>query len=484
MDFELSEDQEALAEGVAALCAGRFDIETIRSMATEGLDRGRWAELAETGVFSLTRPEADGGLGMGWAEAVVVFEQLGRALVPGPLVATTLTAAFVGLADAEGAELAESAVRGADGAEAAEGAELAEGVVRGADGAEAAEGAELAEGVVRGADGAEAAEGAELAEGVVRGADGAEAAEGAELAEGVVRGADGAEAAEGAELAEGVVRGADGAEAAEGAELAEGVVRDSEGAEAAEGAELAEGVVRDSEGAELADGAAQGTMVVGSQERGEGRCYVEFLEWIDALVISDDDGLWWVDAAALRSTATPAAHPLDPLTPVSAVSELPRGRRIAHAETANVWRQCGALLTSALQLGIAGGATDLAVEYAKQREQFGKPIGAFQAVKHRCADMITRVEVLRAAVYAAGATSDGKGVDDPARSIAVAKVLASSAAAACGKDAVQVHGGMGYTWEVDAHLFLKRAWVHDLAFGDGDHYAEQLARGLLSDVAT
>ena len=334
MDFELNEDQEALAEGVAALCAGRFDIETVRSMATDGLDRGRWAELAETGVFSLTRPESDGGLGMGWADAAVVFEQLGRALVPGPLVATTLTAALIGLEATDGAA--------------------------------------------------------------------------------------------------------------------------------------------------IADGAAQGTVVVGTQERSEGRCYVEFLPWIDTLVISDDEGLWSVDAASLRTEgATPAAHPLDPLTPVTAVTELPQGRRIADAKTADEWRQCGALLTAALQLGLAVGATDLAVEYAKQREQFGKPIGAFQAVKHRCADMITRVEVLRAAVYAAGTTIDGKGVDDPAHSVAVAKVLASSAAAACGKDSVQVHGGMGYTWEVDAHLFLKRAWVHDLAFGDGDHYAEQLAAGLI-----
>ena len=341
MDFELNEDQEALAEGVAALCAGRFDIETVRSMATDGLDRGRWAELAETGVFSLTRPESGGGLGMGWAEAVVVFEQLGRALVPGPLVATTLTAALVGLASTDGAASAD--------------------------------------------------------------------------------------------------------------------------------------------GAELAEGAAQGTIVVGTQERSEGRCYVEFLPWIDTLVISDDEGLWLVDAASLgTAAAAPAAHPLDPLTPVTAVTELPQGRRIADAKTADEWRQCGALLTAALQLGLAVGATDLAVEYAKQREQFGKPIGAFQAVKHRCADMITRVEVLRAAVYAAGVTVDGNGVDDPAHSVAVAKVLASSAAAACGKDSVQVHGGMGYTWEVDAHLFLKRAWVHDLAFGDGDHYAEQLASGLLS----
>ena len=380
MDFELNEDQEALAEGVAALCAGRFDIETVRSMATDGLDRGRWAELAETGVFSLTRPESDGGLGMGWADEVVVFEQLGRALVPGPLVATTLTAALVGLG-------------GTDGADSADGAEIADG-------------------------------------------------------------ADGAVGAGGAD-------GADGAVGAGGAY----------GAEIANGAEIAE----------IAEGAAQGTIVVGTQERSEGRCYVEFLPWIDTLVISDDEGLWSVDAASLETAgATPAAHPLDPLTPVTAVTELPQGRRIADAKTADEWRQCGALLTAALQLGLAAGATDLAVEYAKQREQFGKPIGAFQAVKHRCADMITRVEVLRAAVYAAGTTIDGKGVDDPAHSVAVAKVLASSAAAACGKDSVQVHGGMGYTWEVDAHLFLKRAWVHDLAFGDGDHYAEQLAVGLLS----
>ena len=233
--------------------------------------------------------------------------------------------------------------------------------------------------------------------------------------------------------------------------------------------------------AQIGEGAASGKIVVGALERCDGPCFVEFEGWIDGLVISDDQGLWWIDSAWLKAVDSAAvAHPLDPLTPVSVVSELPQGRRIADRETAIIWRKCGALLTAALQLGIASGATDLAVEHAKQREQFGKPIGAFQAVKHRCADMITRVEVLRAAVYAAGVAVDGKGVDDPARSVAVARVLASSTAAACGKDAVQVHGGMGYTWEVDALLYLKRAWVHDLAFGAGDDYADQLADGLLT----
>ncbi|MEM7139798.1 MAG: acyl-CoA dehydrogenase family protein [Actinomycetota bacterium] len=324
MDFELSEDQEALAEGVAALCEGRFDIDAVRAMQDGGLDRGRWRELAETGVFALALPEDAGGVGMGWAEVAVVFEQLGIALVPGPLVATTLAASV---------------------------------------------------------------------------------------------------------------------------------------------------------GSEVLAGASDGSVVVASVERSEGSVAIEHLAWADVVVIVDDDGLTAVRAADLAGVAAP--QPLDPLTPVAVVDSLPPGDRVGDAAAAATWRLRGAMLTSALQLGLAVGATDLAVSYAKEREQFGKPIGAFQAVKHRCADMVTRVEVLRAAVYAAAVTLDGNGVDTPERAVRVAKILASHSAAACGKDCVQVHGGMGYTWEVDAHLFLKRAWVHDLAFGDGEEFAEELAGELL-----
>jgi len=321
MDFELSDDQQALAEGVAALCAGRFAMDAVRAMQADGLDRGRWSELAETGVFALCLDEAEGGVGLGWAEAAVVFEQLGATLVPGPLVATTLAAGLV-------------------------------------------------------------------------------------------------------------------------------------------------------------EGAADGTVVVATIERSAGPVNVEHVAWADLVVISDDNGLWSAPAADL--VGAEAAHPLDPLTPVRRVEALPQGEQIADAAAAVDWRLRGALLTSALQLGVSIGATDLAVAYAKEREQFGRPIGKFQAVKHRCADMVTRVEVLRAAVYAAAVTLDGRGVDSPQRSVSVAKILASSAAAACGKDCIQVHGGMGYTWEVDAHLFLKRAWVLDLAFGEGDELAEELAADLVS----
>src|SRR4029079_18094006 len=96
MDFELTDDQVALQEGVRAFLDGRFSLDDVRAIETAGhLDRDRWRELGETGVFSITLPEADGGLELGVSEAVLVFEELGRALVPGPLVATFLAAPWI-----------------------------------------------------------------------------------------------------------------------------------------------------------------------------------------------------------------------------------------------------------------------------------------------------------------------------------------------------------------------------------------------------
>src|SRR5689334_1560185 len=91
MDFELSADQVALQDGVRSFCSGRFPIATVRSLEDRGgVDPTLWGELAQLGVFALRRSEADGGVGLGWADAVLVFEELGRALVPGPLVWTHL----------------------------------------------------------------------------------------------------------------------------------------------------------------------------------------------------------------------------------------------------------------------------------------------------------------------------------------------------------------------------------------------------------
>jgi alkylation response protein AidB-like acyl-CoA dehydrogenase len=126
-------------------------------------------------------------------------------------------------------------------------------------------------------------------------------------------------------------------------------------------------------------------------------------------------------------------------------------------------------------VGICQGCVDASVSYAKEREQFDRPIGSFQAVKHILADMLVRAEVARAAVYAAAVTCDQPEVGDAGRLVAGAKLLAAEAAVANGKACVQVHGGMGFTWEVDAHLYLKRAWVLETAFGAVDEQAEAVA---------
>ncbi|MFJ6569983.1 acyl-CoA dehydrogenase family protein [Streptomyces sp. NPDC091292] len=234
-----------------------------------GLDRALWRELGDAGFFALRLPEADGGVGLGLPEAVLLFEETGRALLPGPLVATHLAAGEV-------------------------------------------------------------------------------------------------------------------------------------------------------------PGAGEGTAVVTAVDG-------TLVEWIDAadVVLGDVTG-----AAPVR--------PVDPLTPLHRVPG-PRRPPAATADTAD-------LLTAAQQLGSAARTCEMAVQYAQEREQFGQKIGAFQAVKHLCAQMLVRVETTRSAVYAAAVTGDPLDV-------ATAALLADEAAVRGARDCLQVHGGMGFTWEADVHLHLKRAWV-------------------------
>ncbi|HEY5251741.1 MAG TPA: acyl-CoA dehydrogenase family protein [Acidimicrobiales bacterium] len=330
MDFELSEDEVALAEGIRSLCAGRFPLEKIRS-AEDGdglLDRAGWAELAEAGVFSLQVPEASGGVGLGMAAAAVVFEELGRALVPGPLLATHLAAT-----------------------------------------------------------------------------------------------------------------------------------------------------------SGLVDGAADGKVVVGAVSRpapsgGSGPSalaptLVGHFSSLGLLLLVGDDGLTAIDPSEIE--AVPIARSLDPLTPLWRVDRFPEGRLIGGPEEAGNWRRGQSVLGGALLVGLAGGTMEMAVAYAKQREQFGKPIGSFQAVKHMCADMLVAAETARAAVHAAAVTIDQPGVGDPDRAAYGAGLLASEAAIKNGKTSIQVHGGMGFTWEVPAHLYLMRARILSEAIGPIDGLAEKLA---------
>ena len=134
-----------------------------------------------------------------------------------------------------------------------------------------------------------------------------------------------------------------------------------------------------------------------------------------------------------------------------------------------------ATAVSAEMLGAADRVLGMTVAYAKDRVQFGRPIGGFQAVKHRCADMLVDVEGMRSSSYYAGWAV---GAEDPdaAAAASVAKVWSSDAARRVMASGLQVHGGIGFTWEHDLHLFLKRSQLDQMSFGDAVFHRERLAR--------
>ncbi len=320
MDFRVSRDQQALQEGIRAFCRGRLSLETLRELERkQAFDRDLWRELAEMGVFALRLPDTEGGVGLGSADAVLVFAELGRALAPGPLVWSHLAAGRI-------------------------------------------------------------------------------------------------------------------------------------------------------------EGAATGACVVGGLDRigsASEPCLVEHWPQLHALLVLRPAGVFRVDPAALD--AHPVGVPLDPLTPLHHVAALPEGEQIGSGDEARALWLEGAALVSGQLLGIAEAALALALDYAGRREQFGRPIGSFQAIKHLLADMFVRQEVARAAAWAAGATLDDPGVGDVVRAVASAKVTAGEAAMKNARACIQVHGGMGYTWEVPAHYYLKRTWVLESLFGSVDEHADRAA---------
>jgi alkylation response protein AidB-like acyl-CoA dehydrogenase len=327
VDFQLTEDQEALREGIRSFCDGRFTFDALRELEEKtAVDRELWSELAEMGVFGLRLPESEGGVGLGFADAVLVFAELGRRLVPGPLAWTQLMAGRI-------------------------------------------------------------------------------------------------------------------------------------------------------------DGAATGEVVVGGLDlRGPvgGPLVVEHLEQLDALVVLRRDGVARIDPRDLDGTLV--ERPLDPHTPIHRLASLPEGERIGDGADAARLRLEGAALVAGQLLGIAEMSQELATEYARTREQFGRPIGGFQAVKHILADAFTRQELARAAVYAAGATLDDPEVGSVARAVSTAKLVAGEVAMKNARACIQVHGGMGYTWEIPAHYYLKRTWVLENVFGTIDEHAEEMAEHVDADA--
>lgn len=393
MDFELSEDQVALQEAMRAFGESRCSSEALHELAETGVPtRQLWQELAEMGVFGLCVPEEQGGAGLGWVEAMVVFEELGRSLVPGPLAATFLAAQHL--------------------PEAASG----EAVVTMLD-------AEARPVMVEHPDFADT-----LA--VIDGE--------------TVR----------------IVGWSAKSAGNRQKKLAE-----------KNGSGPARSEAPDSNEHENADPLDPLTPVVRLDEAVFGEL-LERATQIDGIVEAERA----TDAESSSEAATRKLGSRVEYAAGAADAESSGAGEVT--SPAALWRMRGAALVAAQQLGIAAGATASAVTYAQERRQFDKPIGQFQAVKHLCSDMLTSVEVARAAVYFAGALLDDPSFGDAERAVSVARLMASEAANLCGRNCVQIHGGMGYTWEMDAHLYLKRAWVLDMTLASPEEHAEIVAGSL------
>ena len=140
--------------------------------------------------------------------------------------------------------------------------------------------------------------------------------------------------------------------------------------------------------------------------------------------------------------------------------------------------QLAAVALAAEQVGAAQKCLDMSVEYAKLRVQFGRPIGSFQAIKHKCADMLLEVESARsAAYYAAWAAADGS--DELPLLASLAKACCSDAFASAATENIQIHGGIGFTWEHDAHLYYRRAKSTEQFLGSPSEHRDLLAQRLL-----
>jgi alkylation response protein AidB-like acyl-CoA dehydrogenase len=137
--------------------------------------------------------------------------------------------------------------------------------------------------------------------------------------------------------------------------------------------------------------------------------------------------------------------------------------------------QLACVALAAEQVGGAQRCLDSSVAYACEREQFGRPIGSFQAIKHKCADMMVEVESARSAAYYAGCVVTEES-DELAACAALAKAYCSDAYFRCAADAIQIHGGVGFTWEYDCHLHFKRAKSTESFLGDPAYHRELVAR--------
>jgi len=374
MNFGFSEDQELLRAAGRDFLARECPMAYVRRMMedTRGFDDAQWGKMAELGWLGLAVPEAHGGAGLGFVDLVVLLEEMGRVVLPGPFFSTAVVAAPT-LADAASPAL------------------QAEWLPK-------------------------------VAAGRARGT----------LA-----------------LLERSARWDAAGIALE--------ARPDGGGYRLSGTKL---FVPDAHTADFLLVAARAPGSVGT----------------------DGLSLLLVDATdpGLRSTAVGTMDQTRKLCEVTLRDvTVPRSRVVGEpGQGAAILERVAARARTGLAAEMCGGAArvlDMSVEYAKVREQFGRPIGSFQAIQHKCATMLVEVESARSAAYYA-AWAVGSSAPDAALAGAMAKAYGSDAFRHVAAEGIQIHGGIGFTWEHDMHIFFKRAKSSAASFGDAATNREAVAR--------
>ncbi len=203
----------------------------------------------------------------------------------------------------------------------------------------------------------------------------------------------------------------------------------------------------------------------------------------DLFVLGQGDQAWLVRADAPGVSVTRHTT-MDQTRPFATVSlDGAAGEPLADGAAAlAAARTSGWIIAAAEALGVAQASLDRTVAYAKERVQFGRAIGSFQAYKHRLADMMIEIEQARSAVYWAACAVD-EGADEAQIALHSAKSFAADTAFLCAGNMIQLHGGIGFTWEHDAHLYFKRARSLQSMLGHGDWHREQVATMVLGEAA-
>jgi alkylation response protein AidB-like acyl-CoA dehydrogenase len=367
--FDLTDEQQAIRSTAHDFLASRFKSARMREIAAseDGTDSDGWKQMAELGWPGLALPEEWGGQGLGIVELAVVFEEMGYALAPSPLLSNTIAGLALSFCGSD--DLRERYLR---------------------------------------------------------------------------------------PLAEGELRGTPALwDAGEPATI---------GAFSMEARADGDGVVLDGEKTLVLDAAGADFFLVATSD-GKRHLVESGAEGVTVSPETGIDPTRRFYSVRLDGVRVPAADTL----PGAGADYYPVFHRV-----------CVAL--AAESTGIAQRTLEMAVEYAKDRQQFGRPIGAYQAVSHRCAQMLLEAENARSAVYGAAWAADAEPESLPLAA-SMAKAYASDAGWRVPDASIQVHGGIGFTWEHDLHFFLKRGRSNAAIFGDARWHRERVADAVLAGAS-